>query len=127
MPPVVRVTGLDHLVLVTPDVERALAFYTEVLGLAPERVDEWRRGEVPFPSVRINPSTLIDILHGERTGENLAHFCLVVEPVDLAELAADPRLSPTTGPSEHMFGAQGYAASLYVHDPDGNEIELRCY
>lgn len=127
MTPPVRVTGLDHIVLVTPDVERSLAFYTEVLGLAAERVDAWRAGEVPFPSVRIDESTLIDLFAGERTGENLAHVCLVVESTDLAALAEDPRLAPVTGPVEGLFGARGYAASVYAQDPDGNTIELRCY
>ena len=32
-----------------------------MLGLEPERVDEWRRGEVLFPSVRITPTTIIDL------------------------------------------------------------------
>ena len=34
--------------------ERAIEFYTEVLGLAPHRVDEYRAGKVPFPCARIN-------------------------------------------------------------------------
>ena len=34
----IRVTELDHIVLNVADVERALAFYTEVLGLKGERV-----------------------------------------------------------------------------------------
>ncbi len=127
MAPAVRVTGLDHIVLVTPDVERSLAFYTEVLGLTGERVEDWRAGRVPFPSVRIDDSTLIDIFAGERTGENLLHFCLVVEPVDLAGLAQDPRLGETSGPTDGLFGARGTAASLYGRDPDGNVVELRCY
>jgi catechol 2,3-dioxygenase-like lactoylglutathione lyase family enzyme len=40
----VQVTGFDHLVLAVADVERSLAWYTGVLGLAGERVAEWRRG-----------------------------------------------------------------------------------
>lgn len=123
----VRVTGIDHIVLITPDVERALAFYTEDLGLAAERVDEWRAGAVPFPSVRINEGSLIDLLSGERTGENLAHLCLVIEPTDLAALAADERWAAVSGPVDGLFGARGFAASLYVQDPDGNTIELRTY
>lgn len=126
-PPAVRVSGLDHIVLMTADVERSLAFYTEVLGLVPERVEEWRAGQVPFPSVRIDDHTLIDLFAGERSGENLAHFCLVIADADLAGLADDPRLAPVKGPVDHLFGARGYAASVYVQDPDGNTIELRTY
>ncbi|MFI0791923.1 VOC family protein [Micromonospora rubida] len=51
----VRVTGFDHLVLTVADVERSLAFYCGTLGLEPVRVDRWRAGEAPFPSVRIDP------------------------------------------------------------------------
>ena len=39
------VTGLDHIVLVSADVERTLAWYSDLLGLEPVRVEEWRRGE----------------------------------------------------------------------------------
>ena len=50
-----KVTGFDHIVLRCADVEASLAFYCDELGLEPERVEEWRRGEVLFPSVRIDP------------------------------------------------------------------------
>jgi catechol 2,3-dioxygenase-like lactoylglutathione lyase family enzyme len=122
-----RVIGLDHIVLVTPDVERALAFYRDVLGLEGVRVDEWARGEVPFPSVRVDATTLIDLQVGERSGANLHHFCLVIEPADLDALAASGLLAVVSGPTDGLFGAQGYARSLYVADPDGNVIELRSY
>jgi len=121
------VVGLDHIVLTTPDVERALAFYTDVLGLAGVRVEEWRRGDVPFPSVRIDATTLIDLAHGERSGVNLDHLCLVIEPTDLDVLAASGVLDVASGPTDGLFGAQGYARSLYVRDPDGTVIELRSY
>ena len=52
--PTVRAVGFDHLVLRSPDVERSLHFYVDDLGLQPERVEEWRRGEVLFPSVRVD-------------------------------------------------------------------------
>ena len=59
--------GLDHLVIDVADVERSLAFYVGELGLEPVRVDEWRRGEVLFPSVRVDPTTIIDLLATPRT------------------------------------------------------------
>ena len=108
------------------DVERSLAFYVDQLGLTPMRVDEWRRGEIFFPSVRVDPTTIIDLLAGEPTGENMNHFCLVIEPTDLDALKADGRFEVVDGP-DTRFGAQGNATSLYVRDPDGNTVELRHY
>ena len=126
--PAVRVTGFDHLVLVVADVERSLAWYCGELGLPAERVDEWRRGEVLFPSIRIDDKTLIDLLAGERGSVNVDHLCLVIEPADLAALAASGRFDVVGGgPADGLFGAQGFAASLYVRDPDGNTVELRSY
>jgi catechol 2,3-dioxygenase-like lactoylglutathione lyase family enzyme len=114
------------VVLNVADVERSLAFYCGELGLAPERVEEWRRGEVPFPSVRVDARTIIDLLAVPRTGENADHLCLVVEPLDLDALKASGRFEVVDGPAIR-FGARGNGTSLYVHDPDGNTVELRYY
>ncbi|MGF1595580.1 MAG: VOC family protein [Acidimicrobiales bacterium] len=136
MAPVVRVTGLDHLVLRCGDLERSLAFYCNTLGLSGDRVDEWRRGEVPFPSVRIDATTIIDLFPRGEAGardpfdggaRNLDHFCVTIEPTDLDALAASGDVEVVRGPEGHLFGAQGYATSLYVADPDGNTVELRSY
>jgi catechol 2,3-dioxygenase-like lactoylglutathione lyase family enzyme len=121
-----RVTGLDHVVLNFADVERSLAFYCDQLGLAPERVEEWRRGEILFPSVRVDAHTIIDLLAVARTGENADHLCLVVEPVDLDAVKASGRFDVVDGPATR-FGARGNGTSLYVKDPDGNTVELRHY
>ena len=59
-PALVEITGLDHIGLRVSNVEASLAFYAGILGLETERVDQWRRGEVNFPSVRLDGSTLID-------------------------------------------------------------------
>ncbi len=124
----VQVRDLDHLVLNCRDVEASLRWYTEELGLAPVRVDEWRAGTAPFPSVRVNASTIIDLLAAEPAGVNVDHVCLVVEPVDLGAVAASGRFDVVgDGPVEGLFGARGLATSLYVRDPDGNTIELRSY
>jgi catechol 2,3-dioxygenase-like lactoylglutathione lyase family enzyme len=122
--PAVRVTGFDHIVLRVADVEKSVGFYCDELGLAPERLDEWRRGEVLFPSVRIDATTVVDLFAAERDGQNLDHFCLVIEPTDLDALAAR---FPGAVRADGLFGAQGYASSVYLQDPDGNTIELRSY
>jgi catechol 2,3-dioxygenase-like lactoylglutathione lyase family enzyme len=121
-----RVKDFDHLVLNVEDVERSLDFYCGTLGLAPVRVAEWRAGEVPFPSVRVSPTTIIDLVSGPRGESNVDHICLVVEPVDWAEVVASGVFTVLDGPGRR-FGARGDAESLYVRDPDGNTVELRWY
>ena len=61
-----EISAFDHLVLRVDDLDAALSFYTDALGLQPLRVDEFRRGEVPFPSVRISADVLIDLVPKER-------------------------------------------------------------
>ena len=64
-----RVTGIDHVVFNVSDVEKSVAWWRDLIGLEPVRLDEWRRGEVPFVSVRISPGTIIDLFARERSGD----------------------------------------------------------
>ena len=121
-----QVRGMDHIVLVVADVERSLAWYCGELGLGGERVEEWRRGEVFFPSVRVDEGTVIDLLVGERDGRNLDHVCLVIEPTDLDAVKASGRFHVVDGPGPR-WGARGTGTSIYVLDPDDNVVELRHY
>lgn len=121
-----RARSFDHLVLNVSDVEASLVWYMLHLGLEPVRVDEWRRGEAPFPSLRINDSAIIDFLSSERSGENLNHFCLVVDDADLHALHASGVIE-TEGEPRRLYGARGIGWALYVLDPDGNRVELRHY
>jgi catechol 2,3-dioxygenase-like lactoylglutathione lyase family enzyme len=118
---------MDHIVLRVADVERSLAWYRDELGLQPERVEEWRDGKILFPSVRVDATTVIDLLAAPRGDEpNVDHVCLVIEPEDLDALAASGRFDVVAGPSR-LWGAQGDGTGLYVRDPDGNLVELRHY
>jgi catechol 2,3-dioxygenase-like lactoylglutathione lyase family enzyme len=76
--------------------------------------------------VRVDPTTIIDLLAAPRTGENADHVCLVVEPVDFEAMKASGRFPVVDGPATR-FGARGDGTSLYVRDPDGNTVELRYY
>ncbi|MCB1017807.1 MAG: VOC family protein [Acidimicrobiales bacterium] len=122
----VQARGIDHVVLNVADVERSVAWYVDRLGFEPLRLEEWRRGEVLFASVRLTDTFIIDLFEHERAGENLDHLCLVVDPVDLDALAASDEFDVASGPSV-VFGAQGMGRSVYVRDPDGNVVELRNY
>jgi catechol 2,3-dioxygenase-like lactoylglutathione lyase family enzyme len=135
----IRITELDHIVLNVKDIDRSLAFYTQVLGLGAERVDEFRAGKIGFPSVRINEHTIIDLSISKESGAlpksdgktlgNLNHFCLVVDKEDfsgIVDYLKGHNVSIVQGPISR-WGARGRATSVYFLDPDGNEVEIRCY
>lgn len=120
-----RVHGMDHLVLVSADPERLIAWYVEVLGLGTERLEQWRRGEVPFASLRVDATTIVDVQRGERSGTNVDHVALVVD-ASVAELAAFAAAHGVPAPRT-LFGARGLGQGVYLRDPDGNGVELRTY
>jgi catechol 2,3-dioxygenase-like lactoylglutathione lyase family enzyme len=122
----VQVRALDHVVLLVADARRSVAWYHDRLGLDPERLAEFEAGEVFFPSVRIDPHTVIDLLETPADGRNMDHLCLVVDGAAVDEVASSPDFDVIEGPVER-WGARGMARSTYVRDPDGHVIELRAY
>ena len=133
--PLVKITEMDHIVLRVRDVEESIGFYSQVLGLKLERVDEWRRGEVRFPSARLNDDTIIDFFATDQPAigkgglKNQDHFCMVIEPTDMEALKASFEAMGVEiqgGPGKR-WGSHGDGISLYVYDPDDNVVELRHY
>jgi catechol 2,3-dioxygenase-like lactoylglutathione lyase family enzyme len=133
--PLVKITEMDHIVLRVKDVETSLRFYTELLGLKPERIEQWRAGEVRFPSARLNSDTIIDFFAtdqqpiGKNGARNQDHFCMVIEPTDMEELKSRFEalgVEIQAGPGKR-WGAHGDGISLYIYDPDDNVVELRHY
>ena len=125
---------LDHIVLNVRNQEAMLAFYIETMGFNAERLDAFRAGQVPFPSVRINEHTLIDLFpfssdaSTDTNQGNLNHFCLALQASDWHALQQrlDQAQVAVDGPHQR-WGAHGAGESYYFFDPDGNEIEAKCY
>jgi glyoxylase I family protein len=133
---------IDHIVLWVEDPLRSLAFYEQVVGLEGVRVEEFRAGRAPFPSVRVSADAIIDLMartaapavdaisaHPGAAGHPVNHLCLSMSAADVAALrerlaAADIAIA---GEMERSFGAQGYGRAFYFGDPDGNVLEARCY
>ena len=128
-----QVLGLDHVVLRVRDIERALAFYRDVLGCALERSLE----DLGLYQLRAGAS-LIDLVPvaGElgrmggaaagAEGRNVDHFALKIEPFDEAALRAHLEAHGiAVGEVARRYGAEGQGPSLYIEDPDGNTVELK--
>jgi catechol 2,3-dioxygenase-like lactoylglutathione lyase family enzyme len=129
---------MDHIVLNVEDDEKMIAFYSKVLLFAPERLKEYRAGDAPFPSVRLNSDTIIDLFpkklwhKSARTGqgrENLNHLCIALSQGQwekLFERLKAENVDIEEGPVSR-WGAHGTGTSIYFRDPEGNLIEARYY
>lgn len=131
------VREMDHIVLNVRDMDRVLDFYTNVLGLETDRLEEFRQGKVPFPSVRINAGTVIDLFpaaagvtEGQKTAlASLNHFCLVIEKTDMQRVIEHLQRHGVTieqGPVQR-WGSRGNGTSIYFNDPENRQIEIRYY
>ena len=129
---------MDHIVLNIEDDERMIAFYSQVLMFATERLEEYRAGEVPFPSVRLNSNTIIDLFPKKlwqknapdgRSRENLNHFCIAMSKAaweTLLKRLQAKEVEIEEGPVQR-WGAHGSGTSIYFRDPEKNLIEVRYY
>lgn len=129
-----KILGLDHVVFNVADAERSLQFYSGKLGLEPVRVDEFRSGSAPFPSVRINAETILDFFppsYHKATpgGNNVNHIALTLDnPPERIEAFLAERGVKVVRRMVENFAAQGIAHSAFhVRDPDGNLLELHTY
>ncbi len=120
------ISGIDHIVLCVADVERSVAWYHDHLGLVPERLEEWRAGEVPFVSLRVDAGTLIDLFDAEPTGRNVDHVAFVTDRDGFNAFVETHGDIIEMGPAS-LFGARGQGDGVYVRDPDGHRVEVRTY
>jgi len=131
-----EIKELGHLVLYVRDIERSATFYRDVLGwrqVFPD-ADDANGGPLRLPAAAFSSGRthhellLIEVGEeaaaipaGRRIG--LYHFGLKVGDTDDELRAVLARLNETgvtiVGASDHTI-----THSLYILDPDGNEIEL---
>ena len=131
--------GLDHVAINVRDIDRALDFYCNVLGLEAVRVDEFKSGKVTFPSVRVSSGTVLDFMpipddadaqpSESTTVEAMNHLCMVTSEAGFNELTKSLEahaVAVEQGPVTR-WGAKGNGTSVYLLDPEGNRVEVRYY
>ena len=113
---------IDHVVLRVSDMQRMVRFYSEVLGA--ELVAF--RPKFNMTHLRAG-SSMIDLVAGDAgAGRNMDHFCLRVEPFDEAAILAHLKSHGVAlGETRTRYGAEGNGVSIYLTDPEGNQVELK--
>jgi ureidoacrylate peracid hydrolase len=112
-----RVERLAHLLLQTSDIEAAERFYVDLLGFGVRKREAFRDGR---PLILTHQN--MGITNGRNAGDgaNVDHIAFHVQGVlDLAERARAAGVRVIRGPEPNAYGL-----SVYLEDPDGNEVEL---
>jgi glyoxylase I family protein len=99
----ISIRKLDHVVIRARDLEKLVSFYCDVLGCS---LDDY---EPPQAGLG-----------------NQDHFCLQVEPFTEEEMTAYLESHGVDiGEYAQRFGSDGDGISVYLRDPEGNEVELK--
>lgn len=131
-----EVTDLDHVALRVTDLDAALAFYHDTLGLPIRDRDRYEHGEIPFVAVVAGGRHLHLVPSEDDIDVGTDHVCLLLRCNEtdtrqamnrlLDELrAADVEIEPDE-PVERL-GAYGRDWAAYVRDPDGRIVELKLH
>ena len=118
-----HVERIDHVVLRVRNLGGMVRFYEQALGFKVERTIE----RLKLVQMRAGAS-MLDLIEHERPkdGGNMDHLCFRIEPFDRPSI--ESRLSPlgiAVGETVERYGAEGTGLSVYFHDPEGNQIELK--
>jgi glutathione S-transferase fosA5 len=112
------ITGLNHLTLSVADLDRALVFYTDVLGLKP--VARWYGGAYLAAGDLWFCLALEVNLSDRPLNLTYEHIAFSVSEADFQPLRS--RLTDTGAPRWQENHSEG--GSLYFLDPDGHKLEI---
>ena len=117
--------GIDQLNASVRSLRRSVDFYTRVFGFCTHDFDRERGSVVMKATARVDL-----VLHEQRGGGELRRplrrWGFVVGNLDRARQAVwelGVRVARDSGEADHIYRWSN-RRSLYVHDPDANEIEL---
>lgn len=125
-----NITSIDHIVLTTNDIERTLAFYTQVLGMQEISFSDNRKALL-FGQQKINLHEVgKEILpNASNTNTGTLDICLLTDtPLDeVMDTLIKHNVAVLEGGIVSRTGAVGKISSIYCRDPEGNLIEISCY
>ena len=128
----ITIQAIDHVVLRVTDLDRMARFYIDVLGARWEKKQE----AVGLYQLRIG-TALIDLVPVDgklgamggaapgAEGRNVDHVCYRVFPWNGEAVLTHLADHKIKGEIVSRYGAEGEGPSVYLTDPEGNNIELK--
>jgi catechol 2,3-dioxygenase-like lactoylglutathione lyase family enzyme len=129
---VITIQNIDHVVLRVSDLDKVASFYVDVLGARWEK----RQEAIGLYQLRAGAS-LVDLvpvdgklgrMGGAAPGEegrNVDHICFRVLPWDGEAILAFLAGHGIETEIVSRYGADGDGPSIYLADPEGNNLELK--
>lgn len=130
----IEVSDLDHVALRVGDLDAALAFYHDLLGLPIRDREQFEAGDLPFVAVVAGGRHLHLVPSDEPIDVGGEHVCLLLRSDEtdtrnaiegyLDELR-EAGVDVEDGEPRERLGAYGRDWAAYVRDPDGRRVELK--
>lgn len=125
-------TGIDHVVFLVDDMQKALDFYHDVLGCQPGYtypalgMEQVWAGSALIVLWDITHPGAKDAIPPVPGGRNVDHVCIATSPIDQDALRTHLQEHRVVIEREAMHGgARGMGHSFYVRDPFGNKLEIK--
>ena len=128
----ITIQAIDHVVLRVIDLDRMARFYTDVLGARFEKHQE----AIGLYQLRVG-TALIDLVPVDKKlgamggaapgaeGRNVDHICFRVLPWNGEAVLAELKSHGIEAEIVSRYGAEGDGPSIYLSDPEGNNLELK--
>jgi glyoxylase I family protein len=130
--PPFSLVGIDHVVFLVDDMEKAMRFYEQVVGAVPgytypalgmEQVWCGAALIVLWDTTHPGAAAAIPPVAG---GRNVDHVCIATSPFQPVAMRAHLAAHGVEITREATHGgARGMGHSFYIHDPFGNKLELK--
>jgi catechol 2,3-dioxygenase-like lactoylglutathione lyase family enzyme len=120
------IKSIDHIVLTTRDLDKCIAFYTQVLGM---RLENYGTGRVALrfgdQKFNVHPPGFEASIKARTPTPGSLDLCFLADcPLeDVIARLSQHRIAIEEGPSVRT-GARCAIRSVYVRDPDDNLVEI---
>ncbi|MFB6299704.1 MAG: VOC family protein [Halobacteriales archaeon] len=134
MPP--EIVDLDHIAFRVSDLDAALEFYHEKLGLPIRDREKFDNGNLPFVSLVAGGRHLHLFPADDPIEIQRDHICLLVRSNDTDTKAAmesllselrEAGIEVQSDEPRERLGAYGRDWAAYITDPDGRTVELKLH